>query len=366
VIENNITMKYISELLYNNECVIIPGLGGFISNKQSSKIIIGKNLFLPPSKKILFNSQLSNNDGILANYIAKKENISFKEANIIISQFVSRCNTAFEQKQKIRFPEIGILYKDENNIILFEQDNNYNYLSDSFGLTPFNSPMIKRKSSFERIDKKIKTTPIKQKRRLLNKLKWAAVIVPIMAIGTWTVFNIDYIENKYTKYAVYFAPITGDTVAKSRTLTTEEIKKELIKKKQQLSKYNVNTTSILGTSSRTVIDAAAEEKSITTPVKTEEKIVEVPIIKNKIEKTTPINNSDNSYYIITGSFKAMKNANKHINELKQLGFKPKLLNKNKYGFYRVSAISSTSRKKALQNLSLIRDEDFPKAWLCRY
>ena len=60
--------NYICELLYDHDCVIIPGLGGFIANFEPARIIRKQHTIMPPSKKIAFNGKLKNNDGLLADF----------------------------------------------------------------------------------------------------------------------------------------------------------------------------------------------------------------------------------------------------------------------------------------------------------
>ena len=69
--------QYISKLLYQYDCVIVPGLGGFVANYKSATIQPVQNTFSPPSKGISFNKNLNNNDGLLANFIAQEETVSF-------------------------------------------------------------------------------------------------------------------------------------------------------------------------------------------------------------------------------------------------------------------------------------------------
>jgi len=71
---------YISELLYENDCVIIPGFGGFVGNYSSAKIHPVNHTFYPPSKNILFNSKLTSDDGLLLHSVSIGENISYAEA----------------------------------------------------------------------------------------------------------------------------------------------------------------------------------------------------------------------------------------------------------------------------------------------
>ena len=71
----------ISELLYRYDCVIVPGLGGFVANYKSATIQPIQNTFSPPSKSISFNKNLNNNDGLLANFIAQQEAFGFDDAS---------------------------------------------------------------------------------------------------------------------------------------------------------------------------------------------------------------------------------------------------------------------------------------------
>ena len=72
-----IIAKYISDLLYRYDCVIVPDFGGFVANRIGAKVNNFTHTFSPPSKQLTFNSLLKHNDGLLANYIASSENISF-------------------------------------------------------------------------------------------------------------------------------------------------------------------------------------------------------------------------------------------------------------------------------------------------
>jgi len=64
---------YISDLLYRYDCVTVPELGAFLTNRVSAKVHESTHTFYPPKKLLSFNEQLQNNDGLLANYIAEVE-----------------------------------------------------------------------------------------------------------------------------------------------------------------------------------------------------------------------------------------------------------------------------------------------------
>jgi len=71
--------RYIYELLHSHECVVAPGLGGFIIRKKNAVVYVAQNLFAPPSKHLHFNAQLTHNDGLLAHHISKETGVSYEK-----------------------------------------------------------------------------------------------------------------------------------------------------------------------------------------------------------------------------------------------------------------------------------------------
>src|SRR3954469_6985215 len=114
--------KHISELLYEHDCVIVPDFGGFVANYASAKIHPTQHTFIPPSKNIIFNKNLKNNDGLLANRIVVSEKANYPEALKYIGHFVE--NAAFQLKKgaKVKIEEVGTLYLDVERNIQFEPD----------------------------------------------------------------------------------------------------------------------------------------------------------------------------------------------------------------------------------------------------
>ena len=80
--------KYIGDLLYRYECVIVPKFGGFVTNEISAKVNHFTHTFYAPSKQITFNSHLQNSDGLLVNYVASAKSISYAKANEFIENEV--------------------------------------------------------------------------------------------------------------------------------------------------------------------------------------------------------------------------------------------------------------------------------------
>ena len=134
--------KYIEDLLYRNECVVIPNFGAFITSVNSANLN-NEGIFTPPSKSISFNKKIKKNDGVLANYIAELNNISFDEAMKLIKLNVSNFNNDILNKKDIVFSKVGVISIKEG-LTEFTSYTNINYLKDSFGLSSVSSSFIKR------------------------------------------------------------------------------------------------------------------------------------------------------------------------------------------------------------------------------
>ena len=136
--------KYINDLLYRYDCVIVPNFGGFITNRIGAKVNPFTNNFYPPTKQISFNAHLKQNDGLLLNYIASVENISFEKAIIKINETISSWEEILKHKQVV-FDNIGNISLNENSQLIFEPKKNHNFLTNSFGLSVVSSPKINNK-----------------------------------------------------------------------------------------------------------------------------------------------------------------------------------------------------------------------------
>ena len=136
--------KYINDLLYRYDCVIVPNFGGFITNRIGAKVNPFTNNFYPPTKQISFNAHLKQNDGLLLNYIASVENISFEKAIIKINETISSWEEILKHKQVV-FDNIGNISLNENSQLIFEPKKNHNFLTNSFGLSVVSSSKINNK-----------------------------------------------------------------------------------------------------------------------------------------------------------------------------------------------------------------------------
>lgn len=150
--------KYIQLLLPENETVIIPGFGAFISTYKPAEIDKESGEIKPPSKAVNFNRQIRNNDGLLVATIAEKEGISHFEALQKIEMERENMLYQLDKGEKVILEKIGELQHDEQQNIRFNPYEGENLLLDAFGLENA-SPLkeiTEEESELDDEDKKLK------------------------------------------------------------------------------------------------------------------------------------------------------------------------------------------------------------------
>ncbi len=111
--------SHIEFLLLRHDCVIVPGLGALITAWSSATIDMEKGILLPPSRTIVFNSSVSNDDGLLANSIARKEGLTFEESRQVIARNVSIIKESLLIHKFIQLGNIGSLSVGEEGKLIF-------------------------------------------------------------------------------------------------------------------------------------------------------------------------------------------------------------------------------------------------------
>lgn len=109
--------SYITALLSDNDTVIIPGFGAFISVYKPA--VIKENEIIPPGKELKFFAQIKNNDNLLAMQIARAKKISYDDAFKRIERATAKIILQLDKGEKVVFGELGEFSYDENGIIQF-------------------------------------------------------------------------------------------------------------------------------------------------------------------------------------------------------------------------------------------------------
>ncbi len=329
---------YISQLLPENETVIVPGFGAFSLIHKPAEIREEEEQVLPPSKEISFNSKIRNNDGLLVEYVAHQEDISHFDALKKIEEERDFILYQLDKGERVTIENIGLFYPDDANEIHFEPASDENLDLESYGLNiaSLKEPEPEEKQEeipkeeapvaetsdeqdgpakedekpepadepeFEPVEQlapRKNNEPERQQKR--GWLWLLLILLPLAAAGIYM-----YVFQKKTK---------PDTV---------EIKIEKPSSEEQTIPFSDSTG---------IVPAAPSET-----------------IENQQEYTensiNTITTEPGKFYLIGGSFKEEENANKYFSQLQDEGYQPFHLGK-KGNYYLVGIGTYNSEAEAVK------------------
>jgi hypothetical protein len=362
--------KYISELLFEHDCVIIPEFGGFVANYQPADIHPVQHRFNPPSKSILFNINLTKNDGLLASHISIAENISYINALEKIKEFSAEIRHSLAGGQKVVLQDLGEIYADTDGNISFEQTKTQNYLPEVFGMDSFVSPAISR-----RIKRPAPITPKPQPisdNRNYNRRRPALALQ--IAAGISIVFILSFLGYSLLPVNSSFANLSGFLPTGKNAGNNNQSNYPAETPEKNTVKQEVSENTIVPVPAT---PANINEIETNTACLTEIENGKISAQKEDISETSAIKNSDDIavsppaqarvkyYHLIAGSFLETQNADNLIAFYKESGYAPVLTGPSGSGYYRVSIAAYLRKDEALEELKIVRDKFDPSVWLLR-
>jgi len=143
-------IQRIEHLLTEHDCVIVPGLGGFVQNETEAHFDSQDQLFYPPSKQIGFNARLHFNDGLLAQSYQQDYDIGFEEARDRIRDRVQELQGYLSQGKYLTLGRIGYMHRNQEGQIVFRSGKNNPFVPSAYGLRPLHCKLTAQKTAPER------------------------------------------------------------------------------------------------------------------------------------------------------------------------------------------------------------------------
>ena len=302
--------NYIAQLLYRYQCVTVPGFGAFLTEIQSAQLVESAHSFFPPKKLISFNAFLKNNDGLLANHIAQTEKTSYEYAVSAIQYEVFNWKKTLQETGIFSIKNVGDFRLNADSNLIFTPSEQTNYLSSSFGLSPFVSPLVKRELFEQQLEALEETETIQLVPEHKNKysfLKYAAVFV----LGLGLTATVGY-------------PIYQNEIETQKIIVETAVQRQVQNKIQEATFF------------------------IESPI---------PAV------TLTVKEGKLPYHIMAGAFRDETNAQRVFENLSEKGYKAKRIERNKYGLYPVLYGSFTTYAEAEKLKNEIRAKENPQAWI---
>lgn len=324
--------QIIKELLQLHDCVIFPNLGGFVAQYSPANFDEKKSVLSPPHKQILFNKNLVNNDGLLVNAIAQKNNISYESAIESLSDILLEINKNLKTQNQYDFQGIGILYNNEG-VLNFKQKSN-NLLSSSYGLMPLNIDEFKMSNKSEKV---IDLNSSKYIKTQIKNLALAASVILVIFYSAWIPIQTQLLKQDGE---FNYSDLNPFTFKKENLVAIDDVKfqhpKKEIKSIQPIDKTSEKSSSIIFKSK----------------------------LKNNLKPTVSISNqsSNETYEVVIGSFSNEINAKNMIIKLNNKGISARKLKKENK-LFRISVGKFLNKNNAKKLQKSIRKRYKISSWI---
>ena len=305
--------QYIESLLIQHECVIVPGLGGFVTYRD--KASIRNNRLYAPAQRVRFNHLLTYHDGLLAEAYMQDRHIGYSAALEAIKVDVEQITTALNSGNTFILGRIGALSLSADNTIILKNED-CKFLPENIGLPIVNLKQLATESNNDN------TITINIPRASSNIVRYAAMLIIVF------VFSL-----------LIPTPVTDST--------------------HEASFYKVKITDnrVLSTSSIESIDSINSINSIDSINTTKPQ-------KTLNSKLSTSNSSLKKYHLIIASLTSQADAEEYIAHHTHFDRSQLIIIESK-GKYRISAAGFNKYKDAIQYMDSIRN-DVPsarKAWI---
>lgn len=376
--------KHIEILLMENDCVIVPGLGGFIAHNKPAEFRESANIFCPPLRTIGFNPQLTINDGLLVQAYMQAYDTDFPDASRKIENTVSSIKEILYKNGQAELDNIGTLYYTMAGNYGFEPCYNSFFSPNLYGLGNFSiSPLSELVSKIQPVAEPrvtIETTPsVKTNEERREKQSHIIKRMTEHAIGIAAAIILFFImsvpvENTYLDNASY-ASLGAETMLdairnKSLAITPngKDINKEFSKDETHQANISQRKNNV-----NTLRPVSVKSVKVEKPLQKADIKAETKENKNVIAENKPVTESkpaesvkqqqEKGLFIIVSSLQTMADAEKELTKFHNQGYdEARILTSDNR--FRIALYQFTDKSQAYSKINELRkEEQFKTAWL---
>lgn len=315
--------RHIEILLLDNDCVIVPDLGGFMAHYSEAHYDDSDQMFLPPSRTLGFNPALKMNDSLLAQSYIEAYDISYPEALKHIEDEVNELRQHIENEGYYELNDIGVLRVNEYGSYEFEPCEAGILTPALYGLS---SVEIDPLESIAPAFVETKTRPVKIETATdseTNEEKAREVKM------TSPLFDEDDNDDKVHIRVSVLRNIAAAAIAIFAFFMISTPLNNGSRK--EMSMLNMNTETLTRILPKTTVQGVAEVKGITAKElnKKEEKAIQKSEVENQEASSSSVSENHEVkpeeqnlpyYTIVLASHVSKKNAAAYVEKLHKAGF----------------------------------------------
>jgi hypothetical protein len=120
-------------LFLDHDCVVVPGLGGFVLHAVPARYERDAQVLHPPGREVVFNPRLIHNDGVLAHALAVHAGMSYAAALAAVEGEAETMRRELTAGGTVVLDGVGRLYREEG-VVRFVADAELEWVLRSYGL----------------------------------------------------------------------------------------------------------------------------------------------------------------------------------------------------------------------------------------
>ena len=368
--------RHIDLLLRTNDCVIIPGFGGFIAHTVPAYYASEEHLYYPPTRNISFNASITMNDGLLAQSYMKSYQVDYARATYMIDVAMEELRDMLDEVGSVTLPRIGLIKQDIYQTIQFIPETAGISSPKHFGLSSFfmqelgqlQAMSAKTEQSIRVITQTEKTFDLHISKHMLRQVMSTAAVLLLLLmvslpIGEKTATDIASLQLIKT--------INSEVVLETSVAITQEMTEAVgITPNTTIidSTSTIETPTTTGLAAIEIESSFNYETAVAEAIATESEATEAANVTVAPEAEqhaapTPQNVSTRSYHIIVASLPNHRGADEIVNKYTAQGYTNVSL-VERDGRIRISLTQFNNKDEANSYLSALRtNEAFANAWL---
>ncbi len=336
-------------LLAENRFVSLPTIGSFMVTYKSAVLSADGQKFEPPHEVISFDTSRTFNDEAMERALVDHYEMDKNTAQEAVSAFVLGLSQKLATGSEVYFDGVGSLKSSGDGSIVFTPEDDDKRVASTFGLADVGIELIEGEVKKQGSPQTGKTAQVSVKmnrstsRKRSNKALYIGIAAGILILLLVVSAFLFIPEVRFWNNGV-----SNQDVAQ---LTDNEV--------------DVNILPVDTALNEPLDSVSFTQDTITELPKQQSSNSKVSVDMDKkaaLYYEEPVVQDSKTFYIISGSFERMENAQIHLKALEHKGYRPEIIKSN--GSYRVAMLKYTDRNRALSELERLRKEKPNRAvWL---
>ena len=366
----------IINLLKAYECVVLPEFGALLLQDKPAYIAAGQ--IFPANKTIRFNKNIRLDDDLLTAALVYEKNVAYLEAKNEINIWINQLIFDLNQKGYYDINHLGRFQKNENEIVFIPSSQQLHLNIHTYGFEPLAVQTISRAIIADtKPPQKIAIKYVQKRNSLKRNRSLIGFTTSLLVVGILSIFFIKQKDMAYLKIQnahileflvpskqtidrnfIYTNTVQEKTLPSAKTVRAfenpsfdDDDKTKKAKKKASENKPDIiiddNHVAIPETTTVSAVTTLKEEEFSPKKTTLTEEILEPNLAIMRLASE-----NEQGYYIITGAYSSLSNANKAKYEC-SLENNCSIFNVGN-GMYRVGFFVSKNRNEAVRELLNIK------------